>query len=665
MTGKPLPASTPHTDPIPWLAAGLVSAAAFAFYVSTGAPDLTLVDSGELAMACAQGYVPHPPGFPLYFILGFLACKISPLSPIRTTTLLSALWTALSAGMLVVLVDRAFLTVSAMRSASLRLAVGVAVASLWITSRNPWTWAGVTEVYALNVFLLAGAFATAWAGVREVRAKTGREKSFVVGAAVFAALGLANHNATALVVAPPLLVLVAGLAPTLLRRRWFWVTCAAAVFGAVALYLVLLAAGLRNAGLDWGGIRDLPLLVRHITGQQYHLQLGGNPEEAKFVTGQFWAGIWKEPGLVTALLVALGLPVWAWVSKMRRPVAVTLGFVAAAWLTNWALSVAYVVGPEDRIAYDLPAHFVWCFAAALGLGAVLSRPAAGVLTALLIGGAGAGWNVFQNFKACNFRDERAARTAVEECLGNLPQGSVVFLTEWNLIAPYFYMRDLENYRTDLHVIDVLMLRRFWYLGALERNMPALVAASRPEFDAFREQVTAFDLGKPYDPARIQSSYEALLKKWIEFGLQSGGAYLDWACAMREDEKSWVRAMTTAPHELLVGIAKMGPANPGEQALLEQTTIPTLNAENLRWLRDRVPDDSPRINLAQMIPRNVQYWKILCVYRYAVEGSMLYAILQGRPEEAEALRIRYADWYPGIEGAWNSAMYRASGGSSGR
>src|SRR5688572_9611404 len=83
---------------VPWRIAALFSFLAFLLYAFTAARDLPLVDSGELASVCATGSVPHPPGFPFYWLLGRAACAISPFSAIRTMNLFSAFWMALSVG---------------------------------------------------------------------------------------------------------------------------------------------------------------------------------------------------------------------------------------------------------------------------------------------------------------------------------------------------------------------------------------------------------------------------------------------------------------------------------------------------------------------------------------------------------------------------------------
>ncbi len=65
--------------PVKYLNAGL-SAAFFALYVITLAPDILPADNGEFQWIAAQLGVAHPPGFTLYTMLGYLAARI-PIGP--------------------------------------------------------------------------------------------------------------------------------------------------------------------------------------------------------------------------------------------------------------------------------------------------------------------------------------------------------------------------------------------------------------------------------------------------------------------------------------------------------------------------------------------------------------------------------------------------------
>jgi hypothetical protein len=102
----PLPRSRPerfqHAD---FVAAGLVFLITLAVYVATLAPNVTLEDSGELITGAAKFGVPHPPGYPLWTMSGFLISHLFPFGNLAwRVNLLSALFGGISNAVLTLLV---------------------------------------------------------------------------------------------------------------------------------------------------------------------------------------------------------------------------------------------------------------------------------------------------------------------------------------------------------------------------------------------------------------------------------------------------------------------------------------------------------------------------------------------------------------------------------
>ena len=90
-----------------WLTFVLVTLFVLAGYLYTVAPDLTLEDSGELAVGSMYAGVPHPPGYPVWTIYSWLFTKILPFSSIAwRVAVSSAVAAALSAGLTALLISR-------------------------------------------------------------------------------------------------------------------------------------------------------------------------------------------------------------------------------------------------------------------------------------------------------------------------------------------------------------------------------------------------------------------------------------------------------------------------------------------------------------------------------------------------------------------------------
>src|SRR5580765_5702069 len=68
----PLAKPRPLFRPIDWLTLLIATVVVFAGYYYTLAPDLTLEDSGELAVGSFYAGIPHPPGYPVWTIYTWL-----------------------------------------------------------------------------------------------------------------------------------------------------------------------------------------------------------------------------------------------------------------------------------------------------------------------------------------------------------------------------------------------------------------------------------------------------------------------------------------------------------------------------------------------------------------------------------------------------------------
>ena len=101
-------ASSIDTPRPSYLAAGIVTAAIFALYAITLAPTVAMWDAGEYIAAAYTFGTPHPPGNPLFVMLGrtFSILPIAP-TPAQRMNLMSAIASALSAGVWFLIAERA------------------------------------------------------------------------------------------------------------------------------------------------------------------------------------------------------------------------------------------------------------------------------------------------------------------------------------------------------------------------------------------------------------------------------------------------------------------------------------------------------------------------------------------------------------------------------
>ena len=92
-----LPASRPERfQRSDFVAAGLVFLITLGVYIATLAPNVTLLDSGELITAAATFGVGHPPGYPLWTMSGFALSHLLPIGNMAWR--MNLLWRARTVG---------------------------------------------------------------------------------------------------------------------------------------------------------------------------------------------------------------------------------------------------------------------------------------------------------------------------------------------------------------------------------------------------------------------------------------------------------------------------------------------------------------------------------------------------------------------------------------
>ncbi len=471
------------------------SGVSFVAYLLTLCPTVGAVDSGELTLAAYHLDVAHPPGFPLYTLLGWVATHVGPWSPARSANMLSAILAAAACGTLAVALFR----VSGSWVAAL------ASAFCFSLGRTPWSWATVAEVYSLQNLLLAILLALVLAPVtRKGRALIG----YVVG------LSLANHVGTAVSVLPATAVLAGGgqaLAPLGL------------LVVALSVYVGIPLRCLAGPLFNWGSPCTLQRFIWHVTGKQYQVHLSLSPSNMLHELSAFGSSLMKQYPVWLLPLIAGGSFLF---SRDRRRVGIGLLLLVAGNLLYCSM---YSIG-QDKDAYYMPTFLAMTVPLCLLLteiGRRLPRRTAVLVLAIpLVLGA-------RNFSSQNRRHFSLARDYALDALSSVGDRGVLITSDWQVYAPLLYLQEVEGHSPGVAAIDILLLKRTWYLRYLARRWPQLMAASEPALEDYRKLLYRFEYGLSYDGATIQMAYVGLINALISAaeGATGGFAHLlgamDW------------------------------------------------------------------------------------------------------------------------------------------
>ncbi len=464
----------------------LLSLGAFALYLRTAARTISWGNGGEdgpeLSAAAAVLGVAHPPGYPLYMLLGHLFAQL-PVGEVAfrvglLSAVAAAVGVALAAGLSALLAAPGTQNPSPIPSAVAALAAGGVLA----TSPLYWSQATIPEVYTLHAALVLAALLllASWRPYRD---------RLVVAVALLFGIGLGNHPTLALLALPAAAFVVAREPATLRRSTALLAPVAFAAGLSIYLYLPLRAAA--DPPLNWGDPSDLPRFLAHVTASGYRPYWGGRPwsEVAARIPAmaQLLVAQLTWPGLVLALL-GLG-------ELARRSPALFRMLLAYLLLT---LGFTLFYNAENGQVYLLPAVLV--LAVSLGVGAAhvaslgvgtphpaspgvgTPHPAAswpGTLIALVAAIAIPAVQFWTCFAPLDLSSDHAAASYARDTLSGAAPNALLITDRDEQTFVLWYAQVVEGRRPDVVVVDRRLLATDWFRSQLQQRHPGVLERVSP------------------------------------------------------------------------------------------------------------------------------------------------------------------------------------------
>jgi hypothetical protein len=445
-----------------WVIAAGLGAACLALYIATLCPTVFWYDSAEYTAAAYTLGIPHPPGYPLYTIIGWLITRL-PVDPAYAMNLMSAVFGAVA-------VTLAFIVQRELGARAVAAVVGAGTLGL---GRLFWSQCVIAEVYTPAIAMLLIVLLLLLRGARRGRVVAMALAAFLAG------LGLGLHLYIATCgLGFVVLVLGVGLEvqrPAALRqllgrvalgRR---VTCVAlclgaALLGAAIFVYIPLRAAMRPE-MNFEDPSTWERFAWFVTGGNYKhwwLQSYSLGERMREVLSIFY----DQLLVVGALLATVGL-VHLWRTRALAALALTLAVAG-----NVTFFFNYRV--HDLAVFFLPSVVVLCLLVGIGTEAI-----GGGVESLLVGGrrwlariAIPALCLFPlslaaaNFNAVSLRGYTEAREYGEQLCAQLPRGAVIltFTTppEWKNDAVFaHYFQKVLRRRRDVtvrgHVTPVVVM----------------------------------------------------------------------------------------------------------------------------------------------------------------------------------------------------------------
>lgn len=235
----------------PYRAALVVTLVVLAGYIASLAPTVTFWDAGEFIAATKILGIPHPPGTPLFVLMGHVWAALLPIGTWAwRTNLMSASFSAAGAGIWFLVVHESLGGGRAGQQEGrdwIRPLGAAAAVIIGAFSFTNWQNSNETEVYAVGTFMIA---ASCWLALRWRSARgTRRAPVYLLLIVYLQGLSVANHL-LALLVGPAVLgfilyTLRSAPSTDALERRHEWAKLAAMA----GIWALLIGTGLGNVGL--------------------------------------------------------------------------------------------------------------------------------------------------------------------------------------------------------------------------------------------------------------------------------------------------------------------------------------------------------------------------------------------------------------------------------
>ncbi|MDE3102073.1 MAG: DUF2723 domain-containing protein [Chloroflexota bacterium] len=451
---------------MPVVVGAAVVLASFALYVSTAERDIVFGDTPELIAVAATFGVAHPPGYPLFTIIGWLFAHLAPGPLPFRVALLSVVCHAATVG-IVYATTYVF---------TRRIAAAVVAGAALASSPLFWYWSGVAEVFPLNDLLSA----TMLLLVALWHEHPERRRLLIAGGLV-GGLGMANHQTIGLL-APSVFYVMWRRRTVLLRDLRLVLAAGVAFLLGLVPYLFLIPAAAHHPDFSWGDLQGPGDLVALFLRQSYGTS-------ALLVTGQFTGGPVHDRvvAFITAfdplqwVLVAAGA-VYAWRIKRWYVTYILIGLIIAgplfALYSNANVTDERTRGVLDRFfllpqAVSAPLAGL-AVVAASDLSArirVSGRVAGAAATAVALLAA----LVFVplNYTQVDESSDHVARQFATDLFASMKPNAIFLGSGDPIVFSTQYLQTIDRVRRDVTLISTPLLPADWYVRELQRVKPPL------------------------------------------------------------------------------------------------------------------------------------------------------------------------------------------------
>lgn len=560
----------------------------FIIYLTTLAPSVVKIDSGELSAVQATLGIAHPTGYPLFTIAGYLFSLLPlPFSNIYKANLLAAIWCA--AGVIVFVYTAKYIldNISSFVPSKKQIqpkqkkkrktkesnstttqifsiqdnkkyfaAIGGGL--ILAFSRTFWMQSTSVEVYSLHILLILLIILFLVKGFAEENS-SGKLSRNWISFSVFLALGFTNHMTTLLILPgaaylfftkykfnPP-----AGQAG---KNSFIKIGIMLLIFFPILIlfYSYLPIRASQNPLLNWGNPVDLERIIRHISGKQYQVWLFSSTESARKQLEYFFNALPVEFSI--NIFIAFAGVIYSFAKAKRLGIFILITFI---------ITVLYSINYDivDIDSYFLLAYISIGYFSVFGVVKVLSflkiknsyKISAALISLFIL------VHIFITYNKVDESKTHIYEDYTKEILGSVPKNAIIFSYQWDyFLSASYYFQLVEGYRKDVVVIDKELLRRSWYYIQLEKNFPGVLDGVKIEKELFLNALKPFERDEKFNSNLLENLFRKIMTNLVSTTISTRDFYIGpelFESEMQKGEFILPEGYTLIPEGLLFKVVK--------------------------------------------------------------------------------------------------------------
>jgi len=443
----------------------LFSLLIFFIYSKTAPPSVYHGDSGETITASYTLGIQHPPGYPLFSLIGRLAVMLPLGDASYRIYLLSSLLSIACFITIFFLSRRAQQAIGLKDQGDL---INALFAASFCTGAIIWEQSVTAKggIYMLNALFSASIFLLA---LKSPSARGTADKYLLLASFLYG-LSFGNHHMTQAVMFPAYAAVFLAVKGRDILRPKNILYCGAFFLAGFSIYLYLPIRALSGAVINWGDPSSLENFLQVFSRYQYIRAEGARSLSGAFSQAAYYISSVASENYFTLAFVIAGL---AAALKQNKKAAL---FISSAFLLFLLVTSLYLNLKTERLyimqTYIVPVFITTAvlasFSASFFTGKAPRLLLVLLLSCLLTASAATAWK--KNDKSRYYY----SRDYINNMLMLADANSIIFTTGDGIVFPSWYSRYVKRLRPDVTVIGSPVLPMKWVRDQITQQNPGVM-----------------------------------------------------------------------------------------------------------------------------------------------------------------------------------------------